>query len=217
MKSNDEHLNEIKRRASILNLDKNLSDARNYYEKINAMREYYHLLENEIIEFNKARPLQFYKPYPADWHKIFTPVERMAWDSIKIIGHVVLYPQYPVLNYVVDFGNPLLKIGLEVDGKGFHDRKRDAHRDMELKNIGWTIYRVTGGEMANLNFKNYFDCIEEDLGEEETKNEITHWIQDTGDGVIQAIKAVHFRNSDYDTHDWFYNLCIQSLNNRKLV
>ena len=51
---------------------------------------------------------------------------------------IVLYPQYPVGNCIVDFGNPVLKIGLGLDGAEYHDSVKDYKRDLGLKReYGW--------------------------------------------------------------------------------
>src|SRR5690606_8034649 len=73
-----------------------------------------------------------------------SPIERIAWCSIKNQRKIQLYPQYPIGKYFVDFGNPFHKIALELDGKNFHDEEKDYIRDSELKEIGWTVFRVKG-------------------------------------------------------------------------
>jgi hypothetical protein len=109
----------------------------------------------------------------------------------------VLYPQYPVLGYFIDYANPLLKIGLELDGKQYHNADRDSKRDYELRVVGWQIYRVTGSEMNNNSYKDFYDFEDNDLYDEynncdEAWSEIKNWITNSGDGVIEAIKRVHF-------------------------
>lgn len=84
-------------------------------------------------------------PYWVDWSKVFTPIEYAAWIDIRRIGMPV-YPQYPAGRFFLDFGDPFRKIAIECDGKQFHNAERDAARDRELGEIGWTVYRMSGAE-----------------------------------------------------------------------
>jgi hypothetical protein len=45
-------------------------------------------------------------------------------DSVAL----VLYPQYPVGRYFVDFGNPVHKVAIECDGARWHSYRRDGAR-----------------------------------------------------------------------------------------
>jgi very-short-patch-repair endonuclease len=73
-----------------------------------------------------------------------TPIERWLWADIRAVD-AVLYPQYPVGGFFVDFGNPAAKVAIECDGAEFHkDKAKDAARDAKLAAMGWTVYRITG-------------------------------------------------------------------------
>lgn len=75
-----------------------------------------------------------------------TPIERMFWGDIRD-ANVVMYPQYPVGRFFVDFGNPVAKVAIECDGKAFHlDKAKDQARDRALADMGWTVYRITGAD-----------------------------------------------------------------------
>jgi hypothetical protein len=78
-------------------------------------------------------------PYFIDWILEFSPIEDVAWFSIRSQG-VPLYPQLPLFNFFVDFGNPRLRIGLELDGKDRHDAAKDRERDELLFRYGWRIF-----------------------------------------------------------------------------
>ena len=41
----------------------------------------------------------------------FTPIEEWLWHDIRAVD-VVLYPQYPVLKFFVDFANPKAKVAV---------------------------------------------------------------------------------------------------------
>jgi very-short-patch-repair endonuclease len=196
-------------------LNNRIDKSNTYFDKLKALREYYKNVEPEIIKLFKEGAMCFYSSYPMDWWNIFTPIESMAWNSIRTKGHVPLYPQYPVLNYFVDFGNPSLKIGLELDGKGFHDVEKDKIRDRTLLKEGWTIYRIPGSQMVDLNYKEYYDCDYDQLSDEEREVALRHWILNTGDGVIEAIKVIHFKGHTYN--DYIVGFCMESLDKHKLT
>jgi very-short-patch-repair endonuclease len=80
-------------------------------------------------------------PYFLDWD--FTPIERLAWHDIRTSG-LPLYPQFPAGRFFLDFGDPILQIGVELDGKDYHDAERDRRRDEQLWELGWRIFRVPG-------------------------------------------------------------------------
>ena len=73
-----------------------------------------------------------------------TPIERAMWSDIRAVG-AILYPQYPVGRYFVDFGSPTAKVAIECDGAAYHtDAERDAQRQREIESLGWTVYRLGG-------------------------------------------------------------------------
>jgi very-short-patch-repair endonuclease len=75
-----------------------------------------------------------------------TPIEAWLWHDIRACN-AVLYPQYPVLNFFVDFANPVAKVAIECDGKAYHqDKAKDAARDQRLTDAGWTVYRISGSD-----------------------------------------------------------------------
>lgn len=83
-------------------------------------------------------------PYIVDWPALFTAIEYALWCDIRAAG-IVMYPQYPVLGYFVDFGNPCARVAIECDGRAYHqDRGADWKRQREIEAQGWTVYRITG-------------------------------------------------------------------------
>lgn len=134
-------------------LQTGVDDAKSYYEKLLATKKYYISQEQNILETFKKSKVFWAASYPIDWSTLFTPIEYMAWATIRSKGRIVLYPQYPILKYHVDFANPGLKLALEVDGQLYHDPKKDLVRDNQIRAAGWTIYRITGKEMVNTKFK----------------------------------------------------------------
>jgi REase_MTES_1575 len=73
-----------------------------------------------------------------------TPIELMFWSDVRAAG-VVLYPQYPVGRYFVDFANPAAHVAFECDGAAYHrDVDRDAARQTEIESLGWLVFRIGG-------------------------------------------------------------------------
>lgn len=174
-----------------------------YHGKLDYIRDYYINNEKLILDtFKKSKHL-FFNPYPLDWQMILTPIEMNAWLTIRMKGDIVLYPQYPVLNYHLDFANPGLKIGLELDGAEFHNKERDLKRDRKLRELGWKIYRISGKEMNRDNYKILQEINELD-DEDEQYRELEYWLTKTGNGIIEAIKESYFSQKN----DKFYNSTI---------
>jgi very-short-patch-repair endonuclease len=75
---------------------------------------------------------------------VLTPIEQWLWHDIRALD-LVMYPQYPVAGFFVDFANPKAKVAIECDGAEFHQvYEKDASRDAKLKSLGWTVYRISG-------------------------------------------------------------------------
>lgn len=187
-------------------------DKAGYFKKLNDLRAFYKEHEQNIIDATKAHINSWYISYITNYHSFFSSIEVDAWNSIRTKGGIVLYPQYPIESFFVDFGNPYLKIALELDGAAWHkDKDKDKQRDLTLQNLGWTIYRITGKEMMRTN---YAEGIDIETGD---RDEIEYWIMNTGDGMIEAMKCVYFckhEQEEYmsDQRGWFLALCKASLN-----
>lgn len=83
-------------------------------------------------------------PYEiCDWSRVFTPIESAVWSAIRDEG-LPMWPQFPVGRLSLDFGNPIIKIALECDGKDYHAAIDDAERNLFLRDLGWTVYRIPG-------------------------------------------------------------------------
>lgn len=75
---------------------------------------------------------------------MLTPIESWLWHDIRALD-LVLYPQYPILGFFVDFANPKTKVAIECDGEAYHrDKSKDADRDRKLEDAGWRVYRISG-------------------------------------------------------------------------
>jgi very-short-patch-repair endonuclease len=193
-----------------------VEERKRYFAILHDLKEFYTTHEKYILDLAKRSPTQWYQSYIVDYNKFFSPIERMAWNCMRTKGGVVLYPQYPVGKYFIDFGNPHFKIALELDGKEFHkDFAKDRERDLALSDLGWITYRVSGTEMTRTNHPEYLDL------ENFTYQELSHWLFSTGDGVIEAIKHIHFKkitvdhSSDEAPFREFIGLCEKSLDLHK--
>lgn len=91
-----------------------------------------------------------------------SPIERLLWGDIRQ-QNMVMYPQFPVAGYFVDFGNPVAKVAIECDGAAFHvDAAKDASRQRHIEAKGWTVYRISGA-----------DCVQDErVSEDEDGHEI---------------------------------------------
>lgn len=84
------------------------------------------------------------EPNEVDWASWFSPIEAAFWSEMRQEG-AVLYPQYPVGGYFLDFAHPKVKVAVECDGAKWHmDRQKDWRRDDALRAQGWTVFRLTG-------------------------------------------------------------------------
>lgn len=77
-----------------------------------------------------------------------TPIEAKVWEHIRSLN-MVLYPQYPISGFLVDFANPAAKVAIECDGAAYHtDVAKDLRRQREIELAGWTVYRFSGSMCA---------------------------------------------------------------------
>lgn len=194
-------------------------EATTYLGRLKAVKEYYLDHEQRIIDHHSKGHSGWYNSYLVDWTLLFTPIEREAWNSIRCKGRIVLYPQYPVLNYHLDFGNPFLKIGLELDGKDFHNPDKDRERDLKLKSEGWVIYHIKGSEMMRSQYKSLdeYETWETEENFAEVESNTIYWLRNTGDGVIESIKRIHFIENISRIWENFLGTCQQSLEEHTLI
>lgn len=164
-------------------------------DKWGFFRQIYMEMIPHILERSRVNVNAIINPYPVDWGSFLSPIEFSAWTSIR--GHyVALYPQFPLFNYFIDFANPYLRIGVEMDGKNYHDAEKDAVRDAMLWKYGWRIFRIPGRECFT-KYLSYSDVAELEYESNEDRiDELHNWIVNSSDGVIYAIKKVYFEGLD---------------------
>lgn len=180
---------------SLRKLNLEFSKLEKITDKWGYFRQLYMEIMPDIIEISMKNINQWAGIYNLDWYSVFTPIEKDAWNSIREHGDVVLYPQFPIFNYFIDFANPYLRIGLEIDGKTYHDGLKDRYRDVFLNKYGWTIFRISREETLNP-YCSIFEIQENDDDESDNLLKITDWLLNTCDGVIFAIKYHFFLDSN---------------------
>ena len=118
------------------------------------------------------------------------------WGVIRSNGKAPLYPQYPVSKYIVDFGNPIVKVAVECDGREWHlDKKKDERRDDNLASLGWLTYRISGKDCFCVS-KEYDNLNEyNDYEPEDRYRILSEFYQNTAEGLIKAIAMYHFNAS----------------------
>lgn len=168
-------------------------------DKWGYLRQVY--MENipEILHVANGSKTQWAQVYHLDWPSFFSPIERIAWGSIRDLGYIVLYPQFPLFNYFIDFANPFLKIGLELDGQEYHNPVKDRERDQMLAEYGWKIFRVSGAE-AHTRYMNISEIEERDVEGVKKQEMVEHWLLNTCDGVIFALRYWYFLNDEEKEH-----------------
>lgn len=154
-------------------------------------------------------------PYFVDWD--FTPIEEYAWMDIRGLG-LPLYPQVPVSRYFIDFADPHLKIGVELDGKRFHEAARDRRRDEDLWSLGWRIFRIPGFKSLPAPAKPFDGDWQARLRDERNEflYDVRHWATRWSEGIFWAIKYFFYtRESRRDP--LFRDAAIGALSNNRYV
>jgi very-short-patch-repair endonuclease len=201
----------LERRAKLKQLKLEFASLETIQQKWGYLRKIYAELMPDILAASAQSKWRMIDPYFIDWAPFLSPIEYDAWQSIRNKG-LPFYPQFPILNYFIDFANPRFKIGLELDGKDYHDPIKDKARDERLFEEGWRIFRVAGAECYTP-FKQYEEIRQLDY-ENERDEALVNWLCHTSDGVIESIKIFYFRNDDAPPH---LALAARSLMQHKLV
>lgn len=205
---------EMQRIFRLEKLENDFNDLQKITDKWGFLRQIYMELLPWILERAKVNTVIPINPYPVNWLRYFSPIEEIAWISIRS-HYMALYPQFPVFNYFIDFANPHLRIGLELDGKDFHNPEKDKVRDELLWKHGWRIFRIKGSE-CHVKYKSRDEILEDyssNHGDEDQRDsEYKHWITNTADGVVYALKIVYFLKDE--THP-LYDLCYYALEDHR--
>jgi hypothetical protein len=146
----------------------------------------------ELMEVSKQDRTQWINPYFVNFASGFSPIEDAAWCAIRA-HRAPLYPQFPVFNYFIDFANPYLRIGVELDGRDFHDEAKDRARDEFLAEHDWRIFRIKGSECV-AKYRSPEDLNDADItpSNEEYIPVVSEWMMHTCEGLIEAIAIFYF-------------------------
>jgi len=199
---------EMEKMAMNYLLSYDFNNSESITDKWGFFRQVYMENISSIIETSKNDIRKWDNDYYLNWRNHFSPIEKIAWDSIKEMGNLVLYPQFPVFNHFIDFANPYLKIGIELDGKDYHNIEKDTERDLKFKRFGWKIFRISGKE-ANHIYLNNLELDEKEIINEEKIIQIQNWILNSCDGILTAIKYWYFSNEEERKKNFKYYLNIE--------
>jgi len=102
-----------------------------------------------------------------DWK--MSDIESRTWSALRCIKYCKDFnPEYPVLNYFVDFGDPLKKIAIECDSKKYHFGKyeQDTERQIKIQNKGWKVFRFNSAQIYSEKYEEiiydeYLNALEE--------------------------------------------------------
>jgi hypothetical protein len=157
-----------------------IHDPKTPWDRFEALRELYADLDPSDFD-----------PYPfgLDWSRIFTPIEFDMWCAIRSAG-MDLWPQFPVGRYFIDFADPIKRIGIECDGKRWHDQEKDAKRDAELLREGWFIYRATGSECHRVIHIDWEEARAHKREYGRTPDDVMEWLNATAEGLLAAVGIV---------------------------
>lgn len=162
----------------------------NRFEEI---KTHYEWVTPNIFKAAERSPNRWTEPYCGiDWMSMFTPIESQTWQAIRCFGQAPFYPQYPVSKYFLDFGNPVVKVGIECDGQEFHqDKERDRNRDLALLEHGWHIYRIPGSDCMKTVSDEYYN-IGEFYEEEDQWRILKDFYENTIEGLLKALGIYYF-------------------------
>lgn len=150
-----------------------------------------HYKKADVFILKKQKNEWAIDPYAWNGLIYLTPIEQALWCDIRQVG-CVLYPQYPIAGFFVDYANPVAKVAIECDGKYWHlDAEKDEKRDKKLSDMGWTVYRITGS-----------DCMTEQDDETGESGYAHRFVE--GISAIHGINCNEKRKTSYSFED-----CIQ--------
>lgn len=121
----------------------------------------YTITQREMMRQKYAEKLlddpYFYWPFD------FSPIESIFWNDIRC-RWIKLYPEYPVLNYFIDFADPTNKIWTEIDWEEWHrDKIKDTKRQDAIEKEWWEIHRFTWSQIYKMSHEpDYDSCFDDE-------------------------------------------------------
>lgn len=136
-----------------------------------------------------------FDPYFMDWVNYMTVIEQNVWSDIRYLGLPFL-PQFPVKRYFLDFADPVKKIGIEADGKRWHEGReiQDRERQEELEQDGWEIVRIQGWKTFKSRM-NYFSWMEEEESSdpERYQESLGEFQRESSEGILTLVRDRFYR------------------------
>lgn len=167
-------------------------------QRFSRIRSHYHAELPHMLDEHERSGRVHFDPYRLDFVPDMTPIEAAVWSDIRCAA-LPFFPQMPVLRYFLDFADPFKKIGIECDGKEWHDAAKDAERDANLQSIGWIIYRIPGWKCLRIRTRPQdllIEKMEQGYSREEamylTAGQEREWFSTTSEGCIEAIRRNHY-------------------------
>lgn len=180
----------------------------------NKIKEHYEDRLFDIYEAAKTHKWRWTNPYSREieWMNLFSPIEESMWYNIRAYGKCPMYPQFPVRKYFVDFGNPVVKVAIECDGKEYHkDKEKDLNRDKALLEAGWMVYRINGADCLRVKSEFYELADYNDYSDRDKYDILSDFYRSTGLGLLKAISMFHMGCQDFIYHENEINLAYQCL------
>lgn len=166
----------------------------NLHEHFRAIqRAYAIVMPDWMADYNETGNMR-HDPYVMDW-RFESPIERNVWCEIRNLG-LPFYPQIPACGYFIDFANPFVKIGIECDGKAWHDKERDRVRDARLAADGWMIFRIEGHECFRV------VDLHTEWDDEPSREDVERHYGHTSAGVLRALNWAYFNGIDEHDAQW---------------
>ena len=181
------------------------------FKRMEAIRKMY----AEVIPYLKMEGFVAHRskyPIAKDFfiNDLYTPIEKVAFEVFYYDKRLPVFPQYPVLNYMVDFAIPKLKIAIELDGVQYHDIAKDTIRDEKLKKEGWKTFRVMGCECYTIFTMDDLLDYEQEL----PQHALIDFFINTVEGFATAIKMFYFNRPDDGN---LFDLAIMSLKHHRII
>lgn len=176
---------------SLLSLRDDYNNAKTITEEFNIIRSVYNIYSPLIKSGNNITIKLL------NWR--FSPIEIEAYNHIRCLRGLNVYPQYPVDKFFIDFACPVRKIAIELDGKEFHDRSKDRKRDEKLDSLGWKVFRIEGFRCFSslyFDFDNPYEYAEVDSNNKK-------WFSESLEGILTAISITYFGESGYYGYEEF--------------
>lgn len=211
----DQILEDYKNEETLSPLRQAVKDAPDWKARLRAIRALYQAHHRLGADFS------CFDPYSLELHDYWTPIEWRLWQDVRTTGGLRFVPQYPVGSFFLDFADPTQKIGIEADGKQFHNAERDRARDQRLwDEHGWRVFRVTGAETYRVRpspgeyERDHYERRSFYPDFEDVEPHAVAFFSTTSEGVVRAIRDLLVRR---DAESKWFNVMRAALDAHRLA